>query len=1043
MYTADLHIHSKYSRATSQDCDGPHLELWARYKGISLLGTGDFTHPAWRQELEACLEEAEEGLYTLKEAFRLPEGPRETLPRFVVSGEVSCIYKRHGKTRKVHNLILLPGLEAADRLSARLEILGNIRSDGRPILGLDSRDLLEVTLEACPEAIFIPAHIWTPHFSIFGAFSAFSSVEECFGDLSPHIRALETGLSADPPMLWRVSGLDGYTLLSHSDAHSPSKLAREADLLDAPLSYPGLRQALTEGTGFLGTLEFFPEEGKYHLDGHRACGVCLTPAEAEALGGICPVCGKKLTIGVEHRALELADRPQGFQPPGAKPFASIMPLMEVLGESLGLSPASKGIQRAYFSLLEALGPELYILREAPLEEIGRSAGPLLAEGIRRLRAGEVKRQPGFDGQYGKISLFAPEEREAFGGQTALLDLSALAKKREKAFPAPSLPKAPSPAEAETPTGPAPGPNPRQLAAIESDAPALGVVAGPGTGKTSTLVDRILYLIQKKGVSPREITAVTFTNLAAQELQSRIRAALGPREARGLTAGTFHSISLGLLPAKPLLGRQEALGLLAPILAREGYDLSPAQALEGISRRKAGLESPLPEGLYEAYEAACQERGCRDLDGLLLEALKQDAAGHRAFTHLLVDEFQDINPVQRRLVCHWMQPGGSLFVIGDPDQSIYGFRGASAACFAELKAQVPCLSILTLEENYRSTPQIVEAATGLLQAGDGRPRPLRPCRSGGVPLRFLMAPTPFEEALWIAKEISRLAGGLDMLEAAGGEKPRAFEEMAILCRTHRQLDLIESCLRHDSIPCVIRGREDYLLDPAVEGALGFFRALLQPEDTPGLVACLSHVWNCPADLIEQAARVYASMQSPDPDALRESLGDSGHLSLWLEEVAAYGPRIKKEKPRRLFLDWAKDHGPSLALDKLASAAAFHDTLADFLLALYVGEEGDLRRASGKAYASGAVQLMTLHGAKGLEFPLVFLAGLQEGMLPLCRPGLPEDIEEERRLLYVGMTRAKEALILTGSGQPSSFAKDLPLSPLPLPRRARQGEQLSFF
>ena len=278
MYIADLHIHSKYSRATSRDCDTAHLDFWARRKGIQLLGTGDFTHSAWRAELAEKLIPAEDGLYRLRDDARLPDSFCQTAaaPRFVLSGEISSIYKKGGRTRKVHNVILLPSLEDAQALAHRLEAIGNIHSDGRPILGLDSRDLLEITLDTCPQAVFIPAHIWTPHFSMFGAFSGFDTVEECFGDLSGYIHAVETGLSSDPPMNWRVSALDRFTLVSNSDAHSPAKLGREANLLDTDLSYPALAKALQTGKGFAGTVEFFPEEGKYHLDGHRSCGCRLT-----------------------------------------------------------------------------------------------------------------------------------------------------------------------------------------------------------------------------------------------------------------------------------------------------------------------------------------------------------------------------------------------------------------------------------------------------------------------------------------------------------------------------------------------------------------------------------------------------------------------------------------------------------------------------------------------------------------------------------------------------------------------------------------------
>lgn len=259
MFISDLHIHSKYSRATSRDCVPEYLDLWARKKGIALIGTGDFTHPAWRAELREKLTPSEEGLYALKEEFRL-EGignSADSRPRFMVSGEISTIYKKNGRVRKVHSLILLPGLDEAEELSARLMAIGNIRSDGRPILGLDCRDLLEITLSCCPSAVFIPAHIWTPHFSLFGAFSGFDSLEECFDDMSSHIHALETGLSSDPSMNWRVSALDSYVLVSNSDAHSPSKLGREANIISTDMSYPAVAKALNGQGGLTGTIEFF------------------------------------------------------------------------------------------------------------------------------------------------------------------------------------------------------------------------------------------------------------------------------------------------------------------------------------------------------------------------------------------------------------------------------------------------------------------------------------------------------------------------------------------------------------------------------------------------------------------------------------------------------------------------------------------------------------------------------------------------------------------------------------------------------------------
>ena len=404
---ADLHIHSRFSMATSKEGTPENLDSWARKKGISLIGTGDFTHPVWREELKERLVSEGNGLYRLRDAFVKEESrkfPGEGT-RFVVSGEISSIYKKNGKTRKIHNVILLPSLEAADAMAQRLEKIGNIHSDGRPILGLDSHDLLEMMLDVCPEGILIPAHIWTPHFSVLGAKSGFDSVEECFEELAPYIHALETGLSSDPAMNWRISKLDRYQLVSNSDAHSPSKLGREANLLDIDCSYEGLYRAIQTGEGLEGTVEFFPEEGKYHFDGHRKCGVSLSPVEAERLGGICPVCGKKLTMGVDHRVEQLADRAEGFVKKDGKKYESLVPLPEVISTCMGYSAASKKVQGCFEQMIQTLGTEFDILRNVPSEDIKSCAGERIAEGIENVRTGNVKRIPGYDGEYGKIELF--------------------------------------------------------------------------------------------------------------------------------------------------------------------------------------------------------------------------------------------------------------------------------------------------------------------------------------------------------------------------------------------------------------------------------------------------------------------------------------------------------------------------------------------------------------------------------------------------------------------------------------------------------------
>ena len=428
---ADLHLHSRYSIATGKEADLEHLDLWGRYKGVQVVGTGDCTHPKWLQEMAAKLEPVAEGTYVLKPELALPlnlkgpawqEGPAV---RFVITGEVSAIYKKAGRVRKVHLLLLLPGLEAAQKLSQRLGRLGNVASDGRPILGLDAKYLLELVLEIDPQSLVIPAHIWTPWFSVLGSKSGFDSLEECFEGELKHVYALETGLSSDPAMNWRVGALDRFLLVSNSDAHSPQKLGREANLFTVDPTYPDLAQALRTKEGFAGTLEFFPQEGKYHLDGHRSCGLRLTPEEAEALKGLCSQCGKPLTYGVLHRVEDLADRPAGAAPPGARPYESLIALPEVLAEVLQVGPASKKLRQRYFRLLETLGPELGILRRAPLEALAREGGEvgaLLAHAVDQMRRGQVHIAGGYDGEYGEIRLFTPEERRRLQGQGAFFSL---------------------------------------------------------------------------------------------------------------------------------------------------------------------------------------------------------------------------------------------------------------------------------------------------------------------------------------------------------------------------------------------------------------------------------------------------------------------------------------------------------------------------------------------------------------------------------------------------------------------------------------------
>lgn len=1097
MYIADLHIHSRYSRATSRDCTPEYLDLWARRKGIQIVGTGDFTHPAWREELREKLEPAEDGLYVLKEGYRIQDSTAAAAmqPRFVVTGEISSIYKKKDKVRKVHSLILLPGLEDAEIISGKLESIGNIHSDGRPILGLDCRDLLEILLELCPRAVYVPAHIWTPHFSLFGAFSGFDTVEECFDDLSLYIRAMETGLSSDPPMNWRISALDKYQLISNSDAHSPAKLGREANLLDIELTYEGLRNAIQEGVGLAGTIEFFPEEGKYHFDGHRKCHLCLSPPEAEKYQGKCPVCGRKLTIGVSHRVEQLADRPEGFLRADGKAFESLVPLPEVIGASVGYSAASRKVVRQYEEMLRKLGSEFEILRIIPLEEIRSVSGHLITEGIRRLREGKVERIPGFDGEYGTIKLFKQTEIENLDGQMSLFDgMEMIRDTKEISGNTGTIQENGLSNEAQenglsdnalksrkgqTISKPVDGPvpqllNPQQQKAVRSIDRAVAVIAGPGTGKTKTLISRILYLLETRKVKPSEITAVTFTNKAAAEMQERLGQQLGKgRSARLIQVGTFHSICLDLLKKQgmqfTLADETETLDMAADIVKSRNLGLKPRQFLQKVSLIKtnsdvvtendfpdfpdvtpfAALGITKPEyAAYIEYRQTLRALHILDFDDLLTETLnliKTDPTiPTQSFNYLHVDEFQDISPIQYRLIMEWTKRGRELFVIGDPDQSIYGFRGSDDKCFEHLKNDFSDLNIIRLTENYRSTPQVISGAVKVISKNPGMKRVLHPNRpDDNTQVRLVTAGSEMGEAIFTAKEINRLIGGIDMLDAQEKQetraehKTRSFADIAVLYRTHRQAELLEKCLRREGIPYVIAGREDFLAEKTVRGCICFFRCLADQGDTVNRDLCLKLLWDLEPNRI--SGSIFETMQEK------------------------YIPFLKKGKPQKVLEQWIEDMNltDDIAVNKFLGMTVFYKSMQEFMDAVCLGVESDLKRCGGRQYTADCVTLMTLHGSKGLEFPVTIIYGVRKGVIPFERDshlkkedsaGIREefitDMEEERRLFYVGMTRAKEELILTTSREASVFLEDLPEESLlreSADKRKQNdgGEQLNLF
>lgn len=441
-FIADLHIHSKYSRAVSKDMVPEELDRWADDKGILVIGTGDFTHPAWLKELKQKLEPAEPGLFKLK-SYLKKKTIKDTLAetRFMLTVELSCIYSRGGRTRRVHHIILAPDFETVDKINTQLSWIGNLQSDGRPILGLDSEELAKIVFNSNPEAVIIPAHAWTPWFSVFGSMSGFDTLEECFGKYTDKIFAVETGLSSDPAMNWRLSKLDNIAFISNSDSHSLQRIGREANVFDAELSYAGiidaiknsipresaLRPAVAAGEGgssprksaMVQTIEFFPEEGKYHYDGHRVCGVVWTPEETKKHNKLCTVCGKPVTVGVMNRVDALADRPANYKDPKRVPFKNLVTLDQVIGEALNLGPATKGVKREYDILIKAFQSELNILLNVSAKDLASATKPEIVEGIQRMRAGKLKIHPGYDGEYGEVKIFNDEDRKKIISQKAL------------------------------------------------------------------------------------------------------------------------------------------------------------------------------------------------------------------------------------------------------------------------------------------------------------------------------------------------------------------------------------------------------------------------------------------------------------------------------------------------------------------------------------------------------------------------------------------------------------------------------------------------
>nr|WP_306204837.1 UvrD-helicase domain-containing protein [Actinoplanes sp. RD1] len=1005
-YVADLHIHSRYSRACSRDLTLPNLAWWARRKGIAVLGTGDFTHPAWFDHLRESLQPADEpGLFRLSPdaeqdvTRRLPGSLHETnAARFMLSVEISTIYKRDDRTRKVHHLVYLPDFAAATRFNTALGRVGNLTADGRPILGLDSRDLLEIVLEASPEGYLVPAHIWTPWFSALGSKSGFDAIADCYADLAEHITAVETGLSSDPEMNWRVSSLDRYRLVSNSDAHSPQALAREATLFTGTPSY----EAIRTGHTLAGTIEFFPEEGKYHADGHRACGVNWEPAKTREHGGRCPECGKPLTVGVLSRVEDLADRDAE---PRRETVEHLIQLAEILGEINGVGPKSKTVEGQLNHLVAQLGPELDILRKVPVDDIGQHGGEQLREAITRLRRGQVRRIPGYDGEYGVITLFEPGELRNASSAPQSETLFDLPQQRKQPAPA----KAPKPVKKATPprkaAPPPPIPQPasphepfepmlagmeevgtglldrldamQRVAASAPGGPLL-IVAGPGTGKTRTLTHRIAYLCAEMNVFPHRCLAITFTRRAAEEMRERLDALMG-ESAQDITVGTFHAIGLTILKENA-----KAAGLGAAWRIADDTERAAA-------REEAGEDDA-------AYTKLLRQQDLVDLDDLLtvpVALLRDDPAlverYRKQWQWIFVDEYQDVDETQYELLRLLSPADGNLCAIGDPDQAIYSFRGADVGYFLRFNEDFTDARLVRLTRNYRSSAPILAAAVQAIAPSSlVSGRRLDPARvNPESPLlgRYYAASVA-DEADFVVRTVDELVGGLSHRSLDSGRVDAravapgslSFSDIAVLYRTDSQSQAVVDALSRAGVPVQKRSHN-------------------RLRDRPG---------------VQLLAR-----------ELRHA-GGQGTLAARVK--AASQALAQRYAAPTLDADTVAPEDIWTAADLLMPLARrMGDDRERFLAEIATGAEVDALDPRAEA-----VNLLTLHAAKGLEFPVVFLVGCEDGLLPLRWPGgtpTDDEIAEERRLFFVGLTRAQDRLYLSHAARRFRHGKERDQAPSP--------------
>ena len=785
-FIADFHIHSHYSLATSKQAMPEYLEYWAKLKGVDVLATGDCIHPRWLDELKQKLLPNENGFLSLKPEYQLKNNPAIFLPKkldnpidFILTTEISNIYKKNGKTRKVHNICVLPSFEATEKFQARLEKIGNIKSDGRPILGLDSKILLEILLETDDKAFLIPAHIWTPWFSVLGSNSGFDSIEECYEDLTKYIFALETGLSSDPPMNWACSFLDKFRLVSNSDAHSPEKIGREANIFDCNKTYENVYNALKNDDGFVGTIEFFPQEGKYHYDGHRKCNVCFDPLETITHKGICPVCNKPLVRGVSYRVAELSDRQHINEFKNKKKFYSITSLSDVISEITGKGPKSQISNKEYFKVLEKIGSDFHTLLFADLKKIGKH-NFVLAEAIKRLRDGQVKIQNGYDGEFGRITVFEtgeiedlrntklfPEESIDAGNEKKNKKNGDIEKFNVKQFKKElSNKNEQTQKEASNLTKYIDLTDSQKVAVEQKDGPCM-VIAGPGTGKTRVLVERIAMLV-RYGIPETNILAITFSNKAADEIKDRLcQKVLAFSISENIL--TFHKLGLKILQENiELAGRRKNFLIIddedkEEIFERLTDDKRAIKKLiNNISLVKQGIEiAENIDEILQKYNGELQKINAFDLNDLIYVAVDILKANEKVrdkykkqFKYILIDEYQDINAKQYELIYLLLPKNNpNLFVIGDPDQSIYGFRGSDRKFIDKIQEDYPYIKKIKLKKSYRCPDNVLKLAGLALHKTE-----FLEGAASDIKTEIVECDTEEREAFFIASKIDEMMGG---------------------------------------------------------------------------------------------------------------------------------------------------------------------------------------------------------------------------------------------------------------------------------------------